>query len=86
MNGNHSPRLPPKNDAMSKINIANWPYYLRDQNGDVNEPLNSLDCIGLYLSISSLKLNPKNDSKVYLPMMKATLDLENMTAKRDGEK
>lgn len=72
---------------MIKINMANWPYFVKSLDGRVHEPLNSLDCIGIHLQLQAIKQMTKRfDSKIYLPTMDITLDLLNMTAYKVGQK
>ena len=67
------------------LNAATWPYFIISENGNFNEPLNSLDLIRLYLlKRKLLKGQNDNESKLFLPSMRIEVDLNSMDAKLEG--
>lgn len=69
---------------MKKLNMSNWPYFIRNVDSNYNEPLNSLDCLRIHLRLYKLHNEESNDKKLYLPDERMEIDLDSMEAKLEG--
>ena len=67
-----------KTSVLRLINEANRPYFIMSNDGQHIEPLNSLDCIRIYIQSCKLKKDPRAKSLLFLPFGRIKLSLNSM--------
>ena len=70
------------NHYMSKLILANWPYYIQKEYDDsfAEIPLDSIDCLAIHLRLRAIKQGKENNFFVHLPFHDFVVNLEDMTA------
>ena len=68
---------------ISNLLRASWPYFITNDDGSYNEPLNTIDCLVINQKAKKLKLGNEKDPIVHLPLINFQVNLEDMTAVKD---
>lgn len=68
---------------MNTLIRANWPYYIMNEDGTYNEPVNSIDCLIIYQRLKKIRQGQEKDPLILLPLENFEVNVNDMTAIKD---
>lgn len=68
---------------MQILNRANWPYFIKSEDGSYNEPVNTIDCLILYQRMKKIRQGQERNPQVLLPIDNFEVNVNDFSVVKD---
>ena len=74
-----------KSKILDKFEKANHPYFIQNEDKTTDIPINSMDCIRIYIKLKELKEKPDDDPTLWTPLHLCVFNLKDKTVVMDAK-